>query len=265
VINLKVVVTGASSGIGLELSKLLCRESDTVVLGVARRADRLEALASEFSTCFKPLVADLSTISGVNSVVKAVSEELGRIDLLVNNAGFGLYKSVLEHDESELMSMAMVNFITPVILTKKLAPLMNRGSAVVFVITAGIHVLMRALPVYGATKIALHYTVELLRSELEKRGIHVLSVYPGAVKTEFHLRAGGNPTEGIDASEVAKAVLRAIRSRKKKVYIPRYLSFLRFFGPHLAVSGPSSRNSPRRPAVGLNIAETALTGVKQST
>ncbi|MEM1699619.1 MAG: SDR family NAD(P)-dependent oxidoreductase, partial [Sulfolobales archaeon] len=70
------MVTGASSGIGLELSKLLCRESNTVVLGVARRADRLEAVASEFSTCFKPLVADLSTISGVNSVVKAVSEEL---------------------------------------------------------------------------------------------------------------------------------------------------------------------------------------------
>ncbi|MEM1936245.1 MAG: SDR family NAD(P)-dependent oxidoreductase [Sulfolobales archaeon] len=259
------MVTGASSGIGLELSKLLCRESNTIVLGVARRADRLEALASKFGTCFKPLVADLSTISGVNSVVKTVSEELGRIDLLVNNAGFGLYKRVLEHDESELVSMAMVNFIAPVLLTQKLAPFMNRGSAVVFVITAGIHVLMRTLPIYGATKIALHYTVELLRSELEERGIHVLSVYPGAVKTEFHLRAGGNPTDGIDASEVAKAVLRAIRSRKDKVYVPRYLSFLRVFGPHLAVSGPLPRNSPRRPSASLNIAEATLAGIKQST
>lgn len=234
---MKVVVTGASSGIGLELSKLLCRESNTVVLGVARRADRLEAVASEFSTCFKPLVADLSTISGVNSVVKAVSEELCRIDLLVNNAGFGLYKRVLEHDESELMSMAIVNFVTPITLTQKLLPFMSKGSTVVFVITAGVHVLMRSLPVYGGTKIALHYVAELLRFELEELGIHLLAVYPGVVETEFHVRAGGKIMRGVSATEVAKMILKAVKSKKKRLYVPSYLSLLKILGPHLVAFG----------------------------
>ncbi|MEM2453456.1 MAG: SDR family NAD(P)-dependent oxidoreductase, partial [Ignisphaera sp.] len=119
------------------------------------------------------------------------------------------------------------------ILTKKLLNLMRKGSIVVMVITAGIHVLMKNLPIYGATKIALHYATEALRYELERYGIHLLAVYPGAVKSEFHSRAGRDIKRGIEVVNVAKAVVKAIKKKKKRLYIPNYLSIARLFGPYL--------------------------------
>jgi short-subunit dehydrogenase len=132
------VVTGASSGIGLELSRLLCLKGFRVV-GVARSRERLEGIRSELGNCFNYIVADLSTIDGVRRVVESV-KSFDAVDVLVNNAGFGLYKTVLEHSAEDVASMAMTNFVTPIVLVKELLPHMKKGSAVVMVITAGIHV-----------------------------------------------------------------------------------------------------------------------------
>lgn len=128
--------------------------------------------------------------------------------------------------------MAMTNFVAPIILTKRLLPLMHRGSVVVMIITAGIHVLMRGLPLYGATKIALHYASKALREELHKYGVHLPAVYPGVVKTEFHERAGRRVAGGLDPRRVAKALLGGVK-KKERIYVPGYLSIARILGPHL--------------------------------
>ncbi|MEM4592063.1 MAG: hypothetical protein QW196_01530, partial [Sulfolobales archaeon] len=78
---------------------------------------------------------------------------------------------------------------------------------------------------------------ELLRFELEELGIHLLAVYPGVVETEFHVRAGGKMMRGVSATEVAKMILKAVKSKKKRLYVPSYLSLLKILGPHLVAFG----------------------------
>lgn len=230
---LRCVVTGASSGIGLELSRLLCRDYGARVIGVGRNEHRLRELEKEFSNCFSYILADLSSLQDIDRAVEKIRQFLTTVDILVNNAGFGLYKPILEHRDEEVVSMAMANFASPIILVRRLLPLMPRGSTVVMVITAGVHVLMRDLPLYGATKIALHYSSEALRYELERYGINLLAVYPGAVKTEFHRRAGRELENGLEPIHVARAILKAVEKKKKRIYIPQHLSIARIFGPYL--------------------------------
>jgi len=229
----KSVVTGASSGIGRELARVLCRDEKSTVLGVGRSAERLARLREELGDCFIPVQADLSKTSGVRVVVDAARRYLGEVDLLVNNAGAGLYKRVIEHSEEELVSLVNTNFITPVLLTKELLGYMKSGSVVVFVITAGVYVLIESLPIYGAAKAALHYAVKALRRELRERGIRVLAVYPGLVKTEFHERAGYRVERGLDPRRVALEIIRGVERRRGELYIPGYLTLAKLLAPVL--------------------------------
>ncbi|MCS7104093.1 MAG: SDR family NAD(P)-dependent oxidoreductase [Thermofilaceae archaeon] len=232
--KLKAVVTGASSGIGRALSLEIVRSGGRV-LGVARNEGALLSLKNDLGENFSYVAADLSKLSEIDRVVEGAKGFLGSVDVLVNNAGFGLYKSVLEHNDDELISMVTVNFIAPIALTRRMLPLMHEGSAVVNVVTAGIHLLMTKLPVYGATKIAFHYASRALAHELKQRRMRVILVYPGVVLTEFHQRAGGiAPSRGrVTAEDVAKSILKAIEKGKNVVYAPSYISFLRMLGPFL--------------------------------
>lgn len=230
---MKYLITGASSGIGLEITKIICNYRNSFVVGVGRNEQKLKELEKKFNECFKSIVVDISSFQNIEIVVKEVSKLVDKLDVVINNAGFGFYKPILMHSDEEIVSMTMVNFVAPLVLTKKLIHLMNKNSIVVMIITAGIHVLMKNLPVYGATKIALHYAVEAFRYELKKYGIHLVAVYPGAIKTEFHIRAGKNIEKGVDVTTAAKIIVEAIEKKKKKVYIPTYLSILRILGPYL--------------------------------
>jgi len=229
----RAVITGASRGIGRAIAERLCREGFRVV-GVGRDADALRAAEHGLGECFRGLVYDLSDPSSWGRLVEEAVEILGGVDLLVNNAGFGVYRPVLEHSLDELMSLAVVNFVAPIALTKLFLDHIPRGGAVVFVITAGIHVLMSRLPVYGASKAALHYAVKALREELKPRGIKVVAVYPGGVLTEFHRRGGGEPPRfSVTADRVAEAIVKAVKRGSKEVYVPGYLRILKMFGPLL--------------------------------
>lgn len=221
---MKAVLTGATSGIGYEILKLLCEKENAEVLGVGRNEERLRELSLSFKGCLNTVRADLSNLNDINYIVEAAKAQLGGIDLLVNNAGFGFYKKVTEHKEEEVLSMAAVNFAAPLILTNKLLDIMKENSSIVFVITSAVHVVVRSLPVYGATKVSLHYAVRALREELKYRKINVIAVYPGAVRTEFHKRAGKEISSGVSADVVAREILKAVKKGKKEVYIPRYLA-----------------------------------------
>jgi len=237
---MKAVVTGATSGIGLELTRILCAERKATVLGVGRSVDKLSELESAYGGCFVPVKADLSSPEGVEIVASEARNKLGEIDLLVNNAGFGLYKKLLGHSEEEVYSMINTNFVAPIVLTKKLAPYMKSGSTVVFVVTAGVHVLLRSLPLYGASKIGLHYAVKALRHELEEKGINVLAVYPGAVKTRFHERGGRTIKKGAEPGLVAREIMKAVDKRRKELYVPRYLALAKALSCFLpVVEGPA--------------------------
>lgn len=204
------------------------------MLGVGRNEEALKKLQLELGDRFEHVACDLSRLECVRAVAELVRESFSPLDLLVNNAGYGLGRGLLEMTYEEMLAMAAVNLIAPLALTRELVPFMPRGATVVNVTTAGIHVLMTRLPLYGATKIGLHYASAALRRELAVRGINLLEVLPGVVETEFHSRAGlSAPARGISADEVARKILEAVKARKKRLYVPRYVGVLRVLGPFL--------------------------------
>ncbi len=227
---MNAVVTGASSGIGKALVLEFCREGARVI-GLSRNEAALRELAERCRN-FHFIVTDLSDLGSL-SQIRGKLAGLGNLDVLVNNAGFGAYRRTLEMEADDVIRMTSVNFLAPILLTRELLPLMGEGSVVVNVITAGVHVLLVDLPLYGATKIALHYVSEAMRDELRERGIRLVSVYPGLVRTAFHLRAGKEVKGGITPEAVARSVIKALREGKERVYVPRYLGLLRLMGPHL--------------------------------
>lgn len=230
---MNALVTGASSGIGRALSIELCRE-EYKVIGIGRNENALQEVKSICGEGFNYLVADLSKVNEIKKVIDIVGSRYSSLDLLVNNAGYGLYKGILEMTLEEIIDMTSVNFIAPIALIKGLLPYMSSGSVVVNVITAGVFVLMTKLPTYGATKVALHYASEALRRELKAMGIHLINIYPGVVNTGFHSRAGSNPPiKGIPPEKVAREIIKAVKSRKKNVFIPRYVALGKILGPLL--------------------------------
>jgi uncharacterized protein len=183
------LVTGASSGIGQEFARALSRRGYEVVL-VARREDRLRALADELPGAAHAVACDLA--SDAASVPGRV-ESLGlSVDLLVNNAGFGAYGRFLEIDPERDAQQVRVNCEAVVRLTHAFVPGMverGRGGVITVASTAG----MQPLPyeaVYGATKAFARSFSDALHTELRGTGVRVLCVNPGPVPTEWQEVAG---------------------------------------------------------------------------
>jgi short-subunit dehydrogenase len=183
------LVTGASSGIGEQFARQLAERGHDLVL-VARRADRLEALAAELPTEVHVIACDLGADAGS---LPARVRELGvDVDLLINNAGFGTHGHFWEIPEGRDAEMVRVNCEAVVVLTRAFLPEMierGRGGVIVVASTAG----MQPLPyeaVYAASKaFALHFT-EALNVELQGTGVRCLAVNPGPVPTEWQEVAG---------------------------------------------------------------------------
>ena len=222
----RVVVTGASSGIGAATVRLF-RDHGWNVVGVARRADRLEALAAE--TGADVFVADLTSQSDVDALRDYLAE-LGPVHALVNNAGgaFGL-ASVESSEADDWVRMYDINVVAVKRVTSALLPLLRKaiaadgGSADILNVTsiAG-HVAYEGGGGYNAAKFAAHALTAVLRLELAGEPIRVLEVAPGMVKTdEFSLvRFAGDQAKAdavydnvpnpLYAEDIAEAIVHAI-------------------------------------------------------
>jgi len=224
-VDKRVVVTGASSGIGAATVRRF-RDHGWDVVGVARRADRLAALAEE--TGADTFVADLTKQADVDAL-RDYLLELGPINALVNNAGgaFGL-DSVENGDPEDWLRMYEINVVAVQRVTSALLPLLRTGiadgaSASILVVTsiAG-HVAYEGGGGYNAAKFAAHALVEVLRLELAGEPIRVLEVAPGMVHTEeFSLvRFAGDQAKAdavyndvpdpLYAEDIAEAIVHAI-------------------------------------------------------
>ncbi|MBO3758901.1 SDR family oxidoreductase [Ciceribacter sp. L1K22] len=200
------IVTGASSGIGRVYSERLAARGHDLIL-VARRRDRLEALAGElkarFSVNAEVLVADLATQDGVASVEHRLATDAS-VSLLVNNAGFSALKPLTETPADTIGGMIALN-ITALTLLSKAAltafrrrdagTLVNIGSGAGFSPYPGI-------PVYGATKAYVFLFTRALQQEVEGTAVRVQLVLPGAVISEGWEVAGGDALEALPESIV---------------------------------------------------------------
>jgi NADP-dependent 3-hydroxy acid dehydrogenase YdfG len=199
----RVVVTGASSGIGAATARLF-RQHGWDVVAVARREDRLKALAAETGADF--FVADLTKQSDVESLRDYVAAG-GAVHGLVNNAGgaFGM-STVEDGDPDDWQRMFDINVLGTKRVISALLPLLRQGAAdagsadIMTVTSIAGHIAYEGGSGYNAAKFAEHALVDVLRLELNGEPIRVLEVAPGMVKTdEFSLTRFGGDQARADA------------------------------------------------------------------
>ena len=222
------VVTGASSGIGLELARILAADGFDPVL-VARRTGLLEELASEIArdTGIRPRVVglDLAEPEATDRLLAELGEDTDRVTYLVNNAGFGVLRRFDGVPADRIVSMINLNVVTLTTLTRALLPgMIRRGQGrVLNVASTAAFLPGPRMSVYYATKAyVLSFSVALHR-ELRGTGVTVTSLQPGPTRTEFQATAGlsgSSPIERFamaDSRSVALAGHRGAMSGKSMV------------------------------------------------
>src|SRR5262245_30878299 len=191
-----VLITGASSGIGRELARLLAPRAHTLVL-VARSVERLAELSSELEKVRPELQVvvdkcDLSVVGAEAAMLERVLPKVGRIDVLVNNAGVGDMSLFDMSDPKRVIDMIHLNVTSQVALTRALVgPMVERGSGGILNISSGFG--LSFLPGFAAYIGTKHFTTgftEALRSDLAGTGVVVTQVCPGPVATEFEQNIG---------------------------------------------------------------------------
>jgi NADP-dependent 3-hydroxy acid dehydrogenase YdfG len=218
------VVTGASSGIGDATARALAAEGATVAL-LARRREKLEDLAQELGEGAEVHEVDVTDADAVREAIESVVREHGRLDVLVNNAGYGTMDPALEADLGEWQKMVDVN-LTGVLATTHAAVSHlteaargPRGIADVVTVSsvAGRTVSGPGSNVYAATKHAVNAFSEALRQELAPHHVRVGLVEPGLVDTELTNTGRENTPDASSASDLG--VLEASDIADAVVYI----------------------------------------------
>ena len=207
------LVTGASSGIGEDTAHKL-RALGYIVYGAARRTDRLQALTADG---IRPLAMDVTDDASMSSGVNRILEETGRIDVLVNNAGYGSYGAIEDVPIDEARRQFEVNVFGLGRLTQLITPHMRtQGSGTIINISSMGGKLTTPLGGwYHATKYAVEALSDALRIELSPFGIDVVVVEPGGIRTEWssiaadHLEA---TAEGSAYADQIRAVAGGMRS-----------------------------------------------------
>lgn len=185
-----VLITGCSTGIGRALALEMAGRGWRVFAS-ARRAGSIDDLSSD---SIETLILDVTDIDAIRRAVSAVIERAGRIDMLVNNAGYGLMGPMAELPLDDLRLQFETNVIGPVALIQEVAPLMaarNSGRIVNVGSVSGI----TATPysgAYCASKAAVHLMSDALRMELKPFGIDVIQLHPGGVKSSFGKNSATN-------------------------------------------------------------------------
>jgi short-subunit dehydrogenase len=227
-----VVITGASSGIGAELAKLLGSNGDRIVLA-ARREQKLNEIAASSGRDAVTVVTDVTKREDVDHLKKVALEKCGRVDVWINNAGRGISRHVLDLSDDDVDQMIAVNFKSALYGMQAIVPcFQQQGKGHLINVSSFLSQvpLVSFRSVYSAAKAALNMLTANLRMDLlnEYPDIHVSVVMPGVVWTDFGKNAlggtpnwgsgGGRPPHGQTAAEVAATIAELIEHPKSEVY-----------------------------------------------
>ena len=264
------LITGASSGIGEAVARRLAREPDVQLILVARREDRLQALAADIGGIV--VAADVTDPATPARIAAFVEREYGALNLLVNNAGARWATDFADGGWENVERHLRVNFEAPVRLVEALLPLLRRTAAaggaggsestgavfagrrlkapvaIVNVTSTSARIARLGTGAYSASKAALGAWSDSLFLEERRHGVHVANVLPGFIATEgfpqAELRASPLTRWAVsDAEQVADAVIVAGPGGAPEVYVPRYYwlgALLRLVAPRLIRRGASS-------------------------
>lgn len=180
------LITGASSGFGRILAELALARGDAVVAGV-RNPAALADLGERYPETLLPLTLDVTDADGPRAAVATAEARFGRLDVLVNNAGFGLIGAVEELAPQEYRPMFETNLFGLIEMTRAALPLMRRtsGGRIVNLSSVGGFTGRQGFGLYNASKFAVEGLSEALAEEVAPFGIKVIIVEPGAFRTAF--------------------------------------------------------------------------------
>lgn len=230
--DLKVcVITGATGGIGRALSLKFGKEGFSLLI-CGRSKDKLLSLKSELSEIEVEYCVYDALERNEKEIVERAINSFGRIDVLINAAGVGIYESFASMREEDLRYVFEVNFFSPFRLTKEALKYMERGGSIINISSITARLPVPFMGGYGASKSALSSIMESLRGELIEKGINVLNVEAGRIKTEFPEKTLGSlrhPPLGKreDPALFAEAVYKAYLERKRTLVWPsRYKLYI---------------------------------------
>lgn len=240
----RVLITGASAGIGLATARALSRKGARLVIG-ARRRERLEALVAELAPApVIPLELDVTDRASCERFIEEGVKALGGVDVLVNNAGVGQWMAVGDTTPEQFDRLLKTNVYGPFWLTRAVLPRFEAGGSgtIVQVSSALAHRALPNMATYCGTKAFLHRFSEGLRVEARRKGVDVIVVSPGIVESEFAIASlgPGGPGErdrprGASPDTVATAIVGALASRSppRELFPQAQGRLLRMLNPHV--------------------------------
>jgi short-subunit dehydrogenase len=226
------VITGASMGIGEEIAKLFVENGAQVVM-LSRDLGRLEAARSRVGHAEQTLAlqCDVRHREEIDRVIGLTMHHFQRIDIWVNNAGHGILDGVATVNMADVRETFETNLFGTMEAMQAVIPIMKQqgSGSIINVSSVAGHIPIAFHGVYSATKFGMNAMGKAARMELLRRGINVLTVCPGYVKTEFATNAikGSEPkrvrpkaAKGISVQRVARALLKGYLGNKREVIVP---------------------------------------------
>ena len=231
----KWLITGVSSGFGLEMTKQLLESGDTVV-GTVRNTKNVEGLIKEYPDTFDCRILDVTDVPAVHAVVDAAFAKHGKIDVIVSNAGYGLFGAAEELTDAEVDHIIATNLTGSITLIRSALPYLRKQESgnIIQISSYGGQVAFAANSMYHATKFGIEGFCEAVAQEVAKYNIKVTIVEPGGARTEFrygsakvanltpeydHVHGFLNmldPSKGLAPGDPAKMASRIIESVERK-------------------------------------------------
>ncbi len=231
-----VLITGASSGFGMDAARLFAEEGCSVILA-ARRIDRLQELAAQIQARGGEAFAvpvDVANREEIEIMVETVLDLYGQIDILFNNAGFGrLAWHENMSSERDIETQLDVNLHGVIQVTHAVLPnmLKRRSGHIINMSSVAGWIAPPTYTIYSASKFGVRGFTDALRREVQPFGVDVSGIYPGPAKTEFGQHTGDHPMKksvlrryfrSMTSEEVAERVVELARNPRRAVIMPWY-------------------------------------------
>lgn len=220
----RVVLTGASGGIGLAITEALCA-AGAQVLAVARHEQALAPLLARYPDTLCWVAADLTFLSDRRKVL-AAAEAIGGINLLINAAGVNRFALLEQLDDQAVAELLGINLVATIQLTRAMLPLLRQQRQALLVNVGSIYgsIGYPGYATYCASKFALRGFSEALRRELADTSVNVMYAAPRATRTAMNSTAATALNQALkvgmdDPADVARAVLKAVQSERSELYL----------------------------------------------
>lgn len=180
------LITGVSSGFGYEMTKQLLEKGDTVI-GTVRGMEKVKAFTEKYPETFDCRMLDMTDVPAIHALVKDAFEKHGRIDVVVSNAGYGLFGCAEELSDEEIHHIIATNLTGSIMLIRAALPHLRAqgGGRIIQMSSYGGQVAFPANSMYHATKFGIEGFCEAVAQEVAQFGIGLTLVEPGGTRTEF--------------------------------------------------------------------------------